>query len=439
MIRDKLLASLLRREIKRQGGGLVHPSDRQQFAWLKSLMAERSKALAPATFSIEAACQLPAVTSAVDVLATEVASSEMRVEQLTSGDVWEPVSATDPFARLLTGRWSEYETAETAVERLMRSILLYGFCAAYIVRQGATPVEIIPLDPGGVTRAENSQGVVEYKYTYPNATPKATPSVVPRVIPRRDLIFIEFVPAFDRVSLFSPLLTQWKSIRANLGLVYWLNKYWDTGATGDLAFVPGGQVSPETELNNERIRKLMNTMREEGNREFAVPSGYTVQNVSADPRSAALVDLSLLGIQNIARLYRLPPVALQDFSRSTFATFNAAVRALNRTVGRWGHKIALEVSTAIWPMGERRLVLRQDVSYGESFRDLSGGLKDRVFAGIYSQNDARKILGLPPDPSDEANALARTQMLVTMDLADEAGNAPPPAPNTPTGGGNDDA
>ena len=432
MIGDKMLAAYLGRRAakleKRQDAGYVPPRDRQQFAWLAALAKSRMKAQAPSTFTIDNCLELPAVTSAVDVLATEVSSSEMRVEQLANG-VWEAVEPTDPEARLVTGRWSEYEGAEVAVERLMRSVLLYGFGAAFIRRRrgGAAPRELIPLDPDRVTRKEDTSGNITYTF---DRGPRHR--IVPLTIPRRNLIWLEFVPAFNRVDQISPLRSQWTAIRAGIGALRWTNSYWDSGATGELAFIPGGQVSPDVETSNPLVRKLMQEMREAGGREFVVPSGYTVQNVSGDPRSAALVELSLLALQNVARLYRLPPIVLQDLSKGTYTNFPSAVRSLNRTVGRWGLRLGREISTALWPGGERRLVFSQDDTYSESFRDLSGGLKDRVFAGIMSQNEARAVLKLPRHDSEEADALARTQMLVSMDFADEAGNAPPPEPEPPT-------
>ena len=438
MIGDKLLAAYLGRRAakleKRQDAGYVPPRDRQQFAWLAALAKSRMKAQAPSTFTIDNCLELPAVTSAVDVLATEVSSSEMRVEQLANG-VWEAVEPTDPEARLVTGRWSEYEGAEVAVERLMRSVLLYGFGAAFIRRRrgGAAPRELVPLDPSRVTRKEDTSGNIVYTF---DRGPRHR--IVPQTIPRRNLIWLEFVPAFNRVDQISPLRSQWTAIRAGIGALRWTNSYWDSGATGELAFIPGGQVSPDVETSNPLVRKLMQEMREAGGREFVVPSGYTVQNVSGDPRSAALVELSLLALQNVARLYRLPPIVLQDLSKGTYTNFPSAVRSLNRTVGRWGLRLGREISTALWPGGERRLVFSQDDTYSESFRDLSGGLKDRVFAGIVSQNEARAVLKLPRHDSEEADALARTQMLVSMDFADEAGNAPPPEPPEPPGAGGEE-
>ena len=423
---DKMLAAYLGRRIAKraaQPAGYVPPSDRQQFAWLASLAKSRMKAQAPSKFTIDNCLELPAVTSAVDVLATEVSSSEMRVEQLTNG-VWEAVDPTDEEARLVTGRWSEYEGAEVAVEKLMRSVLLHGFGAAWIRRRRGTaqPRELIPLDPARVTRKEDTSGRIVYTW---DRGPRNR--VAPREIPRRDLIFVEFVPAANRVSLPSPLEHQWTAIRAGIGALRWTNSYWDSGATGELAFIPGGQVSPDVEHANPHVRKIMQEMRDAGGREFVVPSGYTVQAVSGDPRSTALVELSLHALQNVARIYRIPPIMLGDLSKSTYSNYPSAVRSLNRTVGRWGLRLGREISTSLWPGGERRLVFSQDDTSSEKFRDLSGGLKEyRVFAGIMTQNEARKVIKLPRHDSEEADALARTQMLVSMDFADEAGNAPPP-------------
>ena len=367
-------------------------------------------------FSIEAALEFPAVKSAVDTLASEVSNMESVVEtQNPDTLVWEPLRDTYADARLVAGRWNPNETAELGIEWLMRSVLTWGFGAAYVQRVDNNPIAIFPLDPSKITRNElNGRITTIYDADVP---------IVPRVLPRSSLIWIDFEPPFNRVDLVSPLFSQWRSIRGGLAVIYFLNYFFDRGGLPSLFFVPGDTVSEDNELTNKEMNEALQEMRKGGYRSFVIPEGYGVQNLSVNPQGAAATDLLLTAIQNVARIYRIPPIKLQDLSRSTFANYNGATRAFQSTARHWARKLSLEISSAVWPRGGRRLVLKSDRLDGESFRDTSGGLRDQVFAGILSQNDARAKLQLPPDPSEEANRLIRTNNFIPEDLQPE-----PPEP-----------
>ena len=105
------------------------------FAWLAGGLDDSK--LPPEAFTVGAAYKHPAVAAAVNVLATRVSAQPLRLEQ-RANDGWETVPDTDPEARIVTSRWDAYENVETGVERILRSMLLYGSGAAYVERNLGT-------------------------------------------------------------------------------------------------------------------------------------------------------------------------------------------------------------------------------------------------------------------------------------------------------------
>ena len=376
------------------------------------------KALPTETFSIPAALEFPAAQSAVDTLASEVASMEIVIERLTDDRVWEPIPVTSSDHRLLAGKWNPFESAESSVEWLTRSTLTHGFGAAYIQRRGNKPVAIWPLDPEKVTRRELKGRITT---TYNDEV-----QIIPRVLPRSDLIWIDFRPPFNRVDLVSPLLSQWRSIRSGLAVTYFLNYFFDRAGLPNLFFLPGADVASYNEKTNEEMNEALQKMRNIGSRAYTAPIGYDVKNLSVTPQAAQAIEIMYAAVDNVGRLYRIPPIMLQNLRYSNYSNYNGAVRALNRTAGHWARKIQIEISNAIWPLGQRRMILKANTLYGESYRDVAGGTRDLVFGGILSQDEARARLNYPPENTKESRALVRDSKLVP-----EAMQPEPVTPNSP--------
>ena len=393
-----MLKKYLERQVRKQVSGIIGRRGNLP-AWIN--LIQDAKALPPETFSIEACLEFPAVKSAVDMITSEIVNRELIVERRIDDEgVWAPLKTSYSDCNVVACRWNPLETAEFGIEWLTRSILTHGFGAAYVEFEGMSPTAIYPLDPNRISRSE-LQGRVSVHYDAENA-------IVPKVIPRSNLIWVDFEPAFNRIDIVSPLYSQWRSIRGGLGVLYYLNYFFDRSGLPHLFFVSKELESEDLAITNKEMNDALQEQRDGGYRAFVTPEGYDVKNLSVTPQAADAINIYLGAVRNVARLYMLPPIALQDMEKTSLSSYNSAVRAINRTVGYWSKKIALEISSTLWPRGDRRLILKGNTLYGESFRDVSGGLRDQVFAGILSQDEARIRLDYPPENTEESRALLRT-------------------------------
>ena len=408
-----MIKSYIQRQVRKQVSGIIGRRGNLP-AWLPLIQDPR--ALPPESFSIPACLEFPPVKSAVDILTSEIVNRELVVERRTNDEgVWEPLKTSYSDCEVVGCRWNPLETAEFGIEWMVRSILLYGFGAAYVQFDGISPTAIYPLDPNRISRSE-LQGQVSVHYDAENA-------IVPKVIPRSNLIWIDFEPAFNRIDIVPPLYSQWRAIRGGLGVLYYFNYFFDKSGLPNLFFVAKELDSEDNAMSNKDMNDALQEQRDGGYRAFVAPEGYDVKDLSVSPQSADAINIYLTALRNVARIYMLPPIALQDMEKTSLSSYNSAVRAINRTAGYWAKKISLEISSTLWPRGERRLVLKGNTLYGESFRDVSGGLRDQVFAGILSQDEARVRLGYPPENTEESRALIRSNN-IPIESEEEEQNSP---------------
>ena len=228
----------------------------------------------------------------------------------------------------------------------------------------------------------------------------------------------------------SPLAPHWDSIRAGLGVMAWFGWYTDTGAVGQLAFIPDPQrVAPgdsKIEMTNAKMRASMDAMRKSGSREFVVPPAYDVKVISADPKAASLHETLRESIQAICRVYNIPPISVGELSRSTYSIYGSAKLAELATVHYWTGVLEREMSNILWRDGSRRVVFDRDRLSGERIRDRMGSLRDAVFAGIMTAAEARALLHLPPTDDPEAHKLIRNPVVddELVDANEDVGNFP---------------
>ena len=129
---------------------------------------------------------------------------------------------------------------------------------------------------------------------------------------------------------------------------------------------------------------------------MALPAGHELKSIGFSPEQMQLLDLQQFCIEQIARIYSLPPVFLQDLSKGTYS--NVEQQDLNfvkHTLRRWIEQSEQEMNLKLFG----RL---SDLSVRFNVDSLlRGDLKTRMEAhataiqnGIKTPNEARETEGM---------------------------------------------
>lgn len=159
-----------------------------------------------------------------------------------------------------------------------------------------------------------------------------------------------------------------------------------------------GVLETEQNLGDEAYKSFMNHFKESGN--FGTPLleyGIKYKQIGVNPISAALLSTEQFSVQDIARIYNVPPHMIGDLSHATFSnieqqTIQFAQFALRPTVKR----VEVELENKLFFESERGVyaikfnlngLMRGDMTArGEWYAKM-------IQNGVYSRNEVRVMEG----------------------------------------------
>jgi HK97 family phage portal protein len=175
------------------------------------------------------------------------------------------------------------------------------------------------------------------------------------------------------------------------------------------AATPSGVIETPQRITDDGIARL----REQLEKKFTGPSkaGKVLildQNLkwsktSLSPEDSELLETRRFGVEEICRIFQVPPPIVQDYTHNTFTNSEAAGRWFAQfTIGPWARKLEAEFARAVFPEGAE-LEIEFDMS---AF--LRGDPNTRwqahqiaIASGVLSPNEVRQIEGWNPRPGGD--------------------------------------
>lgn len=283
-----------------------------------------------------AALGIPAFWAAVNFMSGTIAGLPLHVYRKTENGR-EKVSS--PLARILHDRpnpemssfgWRKYSCDQTFTG---------GRSFSYIERNGRNEVKNIwPLDPSKVTvYAEKWSRFYKYGTKRYEAT---------------EILDIPFMLRQDMIDHWGPVGT----LKDALGMAIAASQY------GAKAFQSGG-IPPAVlqgpfvsgaaaNRASADIHKAMQKLQSEGRPILAMPEGHRLEKMGFSPEEMQLLELQRFCVKEIARIFSLPPVFLQDLEFGTFSnTEQQDLHFVKHTVKRWVEQIEQELNLKLFPRG----------------------------------------------------------------------------------------
>jgi phage portal protein BeeE len=136
-----------------------------------------------------------------------------------------------------------------------------------------------------------------------------------------EVIDLPFMLKADQLCSYSPMKLGERAIQLALAMNDYGSGFFAGGGVPPLALhgpLPqkatqaAERQAKDIELAIERARKAERPF-------FGMPPGHELKAVGIDPEKGQLVEARRFQVEEIARVYRLPPVFLQDLSRGTFS------------------------------------------------------------------------------------------------------------------------
>lgn len=170
----------------------------------------------------------------------------------------------------------------------------------------------------------------------------------------------------------------------------------------DRGMAPSGVIEQEATFSDEQRTQLRDQMRERYNgahnagRTLILDGGMKWKASQISPEDAELLETRKFGVEEICRLFQVPPPLVQDYSHNTFTNSETAGRWFAQfTLAPWARKIEAEFARSVLSAGI------------EMELDLSGFLrgdpqtrwaahKIAIESGVLDPDEVRQVEGWNP-------------------------------------------
>ena len=373
---------------------LVHPERRATIEGPLPLTAERivEWLSGPATasgvnLSTEGALKLVGVWACVRVISEDVASLPLIVyNRLPRG---KERAMAHPLYRLLHDAPNPLMTSATFRECLQGHMLLWGNAYAQIERDQDTgrPTALWPLRPDRMDKPIVSQaGTLLYTYRLPTGEPRA--------LSQSDVFHLRGLSP-DGLIGYSPIALHRETLAWSIATKEYGIRFFGNDSR------PGGILQTKQRLPKDSVDRLRSSWEAahrgltQAHRIAVLEEGIEWKQVGIPPEDAQYLEVMTFQLQDIARLYRMPPHKIQDLARATFSnieeqSIDYVVGTLRPGLTRWEQQANKDL---VMPSEQGRI-------FAEHLMDalLRGKTLERFQSyqlamqnGIYSANEVREF------------------------------------------------
>lgn len=347
------------------------------------------------------AMQMTAVYSCVRILSEAVAGLPLHVYHYTDKGSKEKAIA-HPLYHLLHDEPNPEMTSFTFRETLMGHLLLYGNAYAQIIRNGrGEVVGLYPLMPSKMTVDRDSRGQLYYLYTRGSEDSPTGNENGQVYLPPEQVLHIPGL-GYDGIVGYSPLAMAKNAV----GLAIATEEYGAKFFANDAA--PGGVLEhPGVLKNPDKVRESWNKLfRGSANsHQIAVlEEGLKYQPIGISPDQAQFLETRKFQINEIARIFRVPPHMVGDLEKSSFSNIEQqSLEFVKYTLEPWLMRWEQSMARSLFTDSEKRAyfirfnvegLLRGD--YASRMNGYAIGIQN----GFFSPNDVRGLENMDLIPNE---------------------------------------
>ena len=351
------------------------------------------------------AMQMTAVYSCVRILAEAVAGLPLHLYRYKE-DGGKEKAIDHPLYLLLHDEPNPEMSSFVFRETLMTHLLLWGNAYAQIIRNGKGEViALYPLMPNKMTVDRDSQGRLYYQYTRSSEEAPTMKGAIVNLLPS-DVLHIPGL-GFDGLVGYSPIAMAKNAIGMAIACEEYGAKFFANGAA------PGGVLEhPGTIKDPQRVRESwQSTFGGSGNaNKIAVlEEGMKYTPIGISPEQAQFLETRKFQINEIARIFRVPPHIVGDLEKSSFSNIEQqSLEFVKYTLEPWLVRWEQSIQRTLFsPEEKKRYFAKFNVEgllRGDYASRMSGYATARQ-NGWMSANDIRELENLDRIPAEDGGDL----------------------------------
>ena len=351
------------------------------------------------------AMQMTAVYSCVRILAEAVAGLPLHLYRYKE-DGGKEKALDHPLYLLLHDEPNPEMSSFVFRETLMTHLLLWGNAYAQIIRNGKGEViALYPLMPNRMVVDRDINGQLYYQYTCSTEEAPTMKGVTVN-LPPSDVLHIPGL-GFDGLVGYSPIAMAKNAIGMAIACEEYGAKFFANGAA------PGGVLEhPGTIKDPQRVRESwQSTFGGSGNsNKIAVlEEGMKYTPIGISPEQAQFLETRKFQINEIARIFRVPPHMVGDLEKSSFSNIEQqSLEFVKYTLEPWLVRWEQSIQRTLFsPEEKKRYFAKFNVEgllRGDYASRMSGYATARQ-NGWMSANDIRELENLDRIPTEDGGDL----------------------------------
>ena len=352
------------------------------------------------------AMQTTAVYACVRILAEAIAGLPLHLYQYKT-DGGKDKLVNHPLYNLLHNEPNPEMTSFVFRETLMSHLLLWGNAYAQVIRDGRGQVlALYPLLPSKMDVARSASGELSYTYYRDSEESRINPNSGTVMLRRDEVLHIPGL-GFDGLVGYSPIAMAKNAIGMALATEEYGASFFANGAN------PGGVLEhPGVVKDPKRVRESWNTVYQgssNAHRIAVLEEGMKFQAIGIPPEQAQFLETRKFQINEIARIFRVPPHMVGDLEKSSFSNIEQqslefVKYTLDPWVVRWEQAFQ---QSLLLPSEKHRYFVKFNVDgllRGDYQSRMSGYATARQ-NGWMSANDIRQLEDMNRIPAEEGGDL----------------------------------
>jgi HK97 family phage portal protein len=341
------------------------------------------------TVNVDTALGVPAVWAAVNFIAGTIAGLPLHVYRKDEDGGRSKVNSELSLILhdVINEDMSSFEWRKYSFEQ----VLTGGRAVTYIERNALGQiVNLYPLDPTKVRVERLIDGRKIYR-------------VNSKVYEASEVLDLPFMLKANMTDARGPISQNKDAIGMAIAASRYGSKAFQSGGIPPAVLQGPFQSGAAANRASEDVAATTLKLAKEGRPIMALPVGHELKTIGFTPENMQLLELQRFSIEQIARIYSLPPVFLQDLTHGTFSnTEQQDLHFVKHTVKRWVEQFEQEMNLKFFGRGSD--------FYVEFNVDglLRGDLKSRMEAyatsiqnGIRTPNEVRAIENMEAMPNGD--------------------------------------
>ena len=352
------------------------------------------------------AMQTTAVYACVRILSEAIASLPIHVYQYKDGGGKEMV-IDHPLYQVLHDEPNPEMTSFVFRETLMSHLLIWGNAYAQIIRDGAGRVlGLYPLLPNKMDVQRDDKGEIYYVYSRSSDENPNFKEYGDIKLQKEDVLHIPGL-GFDGLIGYSPIAMAKNAVGMTLACEEYGASFFANGAN------PGGVLEhPGVLKDPSKVRDSWNAVyrgTSNAHKIAVLEEGMKYQQVGIPPEEAQFLETRKFQINEIARLYRIPPHMVGDLEKSSFSNIEQqSLEFVKYTLDPWVIRWEQSLQKALLLPGEKGkyfIKLNVDGLMRGDYQSRMNGYSIGRQNGWLSANDIREMEDMNPIPDDEGGNL----------------------------------